>query len=78
MASETRKLKRAQDRQTGGEGKDPELGAEAPAKVDNPLGANQLKGMATRLLIPVVGAWALGVMVAVFSQSTTVRVIAIT
>jgi hypothetical protein len=78
VASETRKLKRAQDRQTGGEGKGPELGSQAPAKVDNPLGADQLKSMATRLLIPVVGAWLVGGLVAAFSQTTAVRVIAIT
>jgi len=34
--------------------------------------------MFSRLLIPVVGAWLLGGLVAAFSQTTTVRVIAIT
>ena len=79
MASETRKLKRAADRQTEG-AKPAPLGAEPRAKaaLESPLGADQLKGMFTRLLIPVVGAWLLGGMVAAFSQTTTVRVIAIT
>ncbi len=77
MASETRKLKRAAERQTGGESKPSELVAQSPAKVDNPLGADQLKGMAGRLLIPVLGAWLIGGLVAGFSQTTTVRVIAI-
>ena len=47
------------------------------AAIDNPLGADQLKGMFTRLLIPVLGAWLVGGLVAAFSQTTTVRVIAI-
>jgi hypothetical protein len=57
-----------------------ELGSQPPVKaaIENPLGADQLKGMATRLLIPVLGAWVLGGLVAGFSQTTPVRVIAIT
>ncbi len=77
MASETRKLKRAAERQ-GGESKGSERGAsQPPVKVDSPLGADQLKGMAGRLLIPVLGAWLVGGLVAAFTQTTTVRVIAI-
>lgn len=77
MASETRKLKRAAERQ-GGESKAPEVGvSQPPVKVESPLGADQLKGMAGRLLIPVLGAWLVGGLVAGFSQTTTVRVIAI-
>ena len=79
MASETRKLKRAADRQTEGAKAAP-LGAQPPVKaaIDTPLGSEQLKGMFSRLLIPVVGAWLVGGLVAAFSQTTTVRVIAIT
>lgn len=78
MASENRKLKRAAERQ--GEGaKVAPLGSQPPAKatVDSPLGADQLKSMFGRLLIPVLGAWLLGGLIAAFAQSTTVRVIAI-
>ena len=79
MASETRKLKRAADRQTEGVKASP-LGSQplVKAAIDNPLGSEQLKGMVGRLLIPVVGVWLVGGLVAGFSQTTTVRVIAIT
>ena len=78
MASETRKLKRAADRQTEGAKPSP-LGSQpkALAASDSPLGSQQLKSMFSRLLIPVVGAWFVGGLVAVFSQTTTVRVIAL-
>ncbi len=79
MASETRKLKRAADRQTEGAKASP-LGSQPPVKaaIDSPLGSEQLKGMYSRLLIPVLGAWLVGGLVAAFAQTTTVRVIAIT
>ncbi|MEI9950560.1 MAG: hypothetical protein WDO74_16670 [Pseudomonadota bacterium] len=48
------------------------------AAIDSPLGSQQLKGMFSRLLIPVVGVWLVGGLVAAFAQTTTVRVIAIT
>ncbi len=73
MASETRKLKRAADRQTSEDNKAPEAQSQAPVKVDSPLGADQLKGMAGRLLIPVLGAWLLGGLVAAFTQSRRPR-----
>ena len=78
MAGETRKLKRAAERQAQ-DSKGTELGSQPPVKapIESPLGADQLKGMFTRLLIPVVGAWLLGGLVAAFTQTTTVRVIAI-
>ena len=49
----------------------------AKAPVVNPLGAEQLKSMIGRLLIPVVGIWLVGGLVAGFSQTPTVKVIAI-
>lgn len=78
MASETRKLKRAADRQTEGAKAAP-LGSQPPVKaaIDSPLGSEQLKGMIGRLAIPVVGVWLVGGLVAAFSQTSTVRVIAI-
>ena len=78
VASETRKLKRAADRQTEGSKAAP-LGSQPPVKaaLESPLGSQQLKGMVGRLLIPVAGAWLVGGLVAAFSQTTTVRVIAI-
>ena len=78
MASETRKLKRAADRQTEG-AKAPSLGSKPPVKaaIDSPLGSEQLKGMFGRLAIPVVAVWLIGGLVAGFAQTTTVRAIAL-
>jgi hypothetical protein len=78
VASETRKLKRAADRQTEG-AKPAPLGSKpkGAAAIDSPLGAEQLKGMVGRLAIPVVGVWLVGGLVAGFAQTSTVRVIAI-
>lgn len=78
MASETRKLKRAADRQTEG-AKQPSLGSRPPVKaaIDSPLGSEQLKGMIGRLAIPVVAVWLIGGLVAGFSQTSTVRAIAL-
>src|SRR6185369_14810351 len=78
VASETRKLKRAADRQTEGT-KAPSLGSRPPVKaaIDSPLGSEQLKGMVGRLAIPVVAVWLIGGLVAGFAQTTTVRVIAL-
>jgi len=42
------------------------------------MGADQLKTMVTRLLIPVLGIWLLCGTIAAFTQSTTLRVILIT
>ncbi|HEX3854819.1 MAG TPA: hypothetical protein VHW01_27850 [Polyangiaceae bacterium] len=42
------------------------------------MGADQLKTMVTRLLIPVLGIWVLCGTIAAFTQSTTLRVILIT
>ncbi|HET7544004.1 MAG TPA: hypothetical protein VFK05_29235 [Polyangiaceae bacterium] len=78
MASETRKLKRAADRQTEGAKPSPlDAKPKAKAAIDSPLGADQLKGMVGRLAIPVVGVWLVGGLVAGFAQTSTVRVIAI-
>ena len=78
MASETRKLKRAADRQTEGT-KASSLGSRPPVKaaIDSPLGSEQLKGMFSRLAIPVVAVWLIGGLVAGFAQTSTVRVIAL-
>lgn len=78
MASETRKLKRAADRQTEGS-KTPSVGSQPPIKpaVGSPIGSEQLKGMIGRLAIPVVAVWLIGGLVAGFSQTTTVRAIAL-
>ncbi|HYQ46523.1 MAG TPA: hypothetical protein VER11_31355 [Polyangiaceae bacterium] len=78
MASETRKLKRAADRQTEG-GKASPVASRPPVKsaIDSPLGSEQLKGMIGRLAIPVVAVWLIGGLVAGFAQTTTVRAIAI-
>ncbi len=74
---ETRKHKRAVERQSDGA-----KGALAPgpkaAAIENPMGADQLKTMVTRLLIPVLGIWVLCGTIAAFTQSTTLRVILIT
>ena len=77
MASETRKLKRAADRQT--EGKASPVASQPPVKsaIDSPLGSEQLKGMIGRLAIPVVAVWLIGGLVAGFAQTTTVRAIAL-
>ena len=78
MASETRKLKRAADRQSG-ESKGSDGTSQPPLKspIENPLGADQLKGMLGRLLIPVAGAWLVGGLVAAFAQTTVIRAVAI-
>ncbi len=74
---ETRKHKRALERQS--EGAKASLSpVDKAAAVENPMGADQLKTMVTRLLIPVVAIWAVCGAVAAFSQSTTLRVILIT
>jgi len=77
VASETRKLKRAADRQT--EGKASPVASQPPVKsaIDSPLGSEQLKGMIGRLAIPVVAVWLIGGLVAGFAQTTTVRAIAL-
>ncbi len=78
MASETRKLKRAAERQSGeSKGSDGSLQPPVKSAIDNPLGADQMKGMLSRLLIPVAGAWFIGGLVAAFTQTTVVRVVAI-
>ncbi|HYQ01720.1 MAG TPA: hypothetical protein VER96_23765 [Polyangiaceae bacterium] len=78
MASETRKLKRAADRQADG-AKPESLGSRPPVKaaIDSPLGSEQLKGMIGRLAIPVAAVWLIGGLVAGFAQTTTVRAIAL-
>ena len=78
MASETRKLKRAADRQAEG-AKPATLGSRPPVKaaIDSPLGSEQMKGMIGRLAIPVVAVWLIGGLVAGFAQTTTVRAIAL-
>ncbi len=74
MARETRKLKRAAERQA--DGKEPkEAAALKPSALE--VAPDQLKGMIGRLAIPVVGAWVLCGSVAVFSQTPVVRIIMI-
>jgi hypothetical protein len=84
VAGESRKLKRAAERQAGdaaakaGAGpSDPQLSGGA-AGPENPMAAAQLKSMIGRLGLPVLGIWALGGTIAAFSQSTTLRVIMLT
>jgi hypothetical protein len=74
---ETRKLKRAVERQSEGM-KAPSQAPIKPASVDNPMAGGQLKTMLTRLLIPVLGVWLLCGVIAAFVPSTTTRVIVIT
>jgi hypothetical protein len=74
---ETRKHKRALERQSEGAKASVAPAAKAAA-IENPMGADQLKTMVTRLLIPVVGIWVVCGAVAAFTQSTTLRVILIT
>ncbi|MEP7053122.1 MAG: hypothetical protein ABJB12_22340, partial [Pseudomonadota bacterium] len=83
VAGESRKLKRAAERQAGeatskaGAGSSEPLQANA-AGPENPMAAGQLKSMIGRLGLPLLGIWALGGTIAAFSQSTTVRVIMLT
>jgi hypothetical protein len=74
---ESRKLKRAVERQSEGTKASVAPDARAAA-IENPMGADQLKTMVTRLLIPVLGIWVLCGTIAAFTQSTTLRVILIT
>ena len=70
---ETRKHKRAAERQA--ESKAPKsAGAIQAAAMDDP-GPDQLKGMLSRLAIPVVGAWLLCGTIAAFSQTPTLRIV---
>ena len=74
---ESRKHKRAVERQSDGAKASLSPAAKAAA-IENPMGADQLKTMVTRLLIPVLGIWVLCGTIAAFTQSTTLRVILIT
>ncbi|HEY5374359.1 MAG TPA: hypothetical protein VIK01_11785 [Polyangiaceae bacterium] len=74
---ESRKHKRAVERQSDGAKASLAPAAKAAA-IENPMGADQLKTMVTRLLIPVLGIWVLCGTIAAFTQSTTLRVILIT
>jgi len=74
---ESRKHKRAVERQSDG-AKASLAPAPNAAAIDNPMAADQLKTMITRLLIPVLGIWVLCGAIAAFTQSTTLRVILIT
>jgi hypothetical protein len=67
-ASESRKQKRALD----GKAKAP-IKPELPA----PMGAEQLRGMVLRLLIPVVGAWIVFGVIASFMSSPTLKIVMI-
>jgi uncharacterized membrane protein YeaQ/YmgE (transglycosylase-associated protein family) len=67
-ASESRKQKRALD----GRAK-PALKPELPA----PMGAEQLRGMVLRLLIPVVGAWIVFGVLSSFMSSPTLKIVMI-
>jgi hypothetical protein len=77
VAKETRKLKRAQER--GAERETPSKKGDslkAPAvnaDLAGELARGNLRGMLTRLAIPVVGAWVLFGSIAAIVQSTTTR-----
>ena len=77
MAKETRKLKRAQERGAEREAPSKKSGApQAPAvNADLPgeLARGNLRGMLTRLAIPVVGAWVVFGSIAAVVQSSTTR-----
>jgi hypothetical protein len=73
---ETRKHKRAAGRKDESKAQKPSAALKA-AQMESPVGADQLKGMLTRLAIPVVGAWVLCGTIAAFSQTTTLRVVMI-
>lgn len=77
MAKETRKLKRAQER---GVERDTPIKKSGPpqapavnADLAGELARGNLRGMLTRLAIPVVGAWVLFGCIAAIVQSTTTR-----
>lgn len=55
------------------------MSSEAPVKaaIDNPLGADQMRSMLTRLIIPVVGVWILGGCIAAFTETPAIRIVAI-
>jgi hypothetical protein len=76
VARETRKHKRAAERQAESKTQK-QPAALKPPQLDNPAGPDQMKGMLTRLLIPVLGAWVVCGSVAAFTQSTTLRVVMI-
>jgi hypothetical protein len=77
---ETRKLKRAVERQSD-DGKAQKRGqSQAAAKtveLESPVGSAQMKGMLTRLVIPVVAAWIVCGAVASFVTTPTLRVVLI-
>jgi hypothetical protein len=74
---ETRKHKRAAERQTETKAQKESPSGLKAAQMETPGGPDQLKGMLARLAIPVVGAWVVGGTVAGFSQTTTLRVVMI-
>jgi hypothetical protein len=73
---ETRKHKRAAERQAESKAPKQASGLKAP-QVESPVADGQLKGMFTRLAIPVVGAWVLCGAIAAFTQSSTLRIVMI-
>lgn len=81
VAKEARKIERAAGR-AGGDGKSKKKAlakpvVSRPAELPDPLGKEQLKGLALRLGIPVAAAWLLGFLIFGVSYSTTVKSLAI-
>jgi hypothetical protein len=73
---ETRKHKRAAERQAESKTQKESPSGLKAAQMDTPA-PDQLKGMLARLAIPVVGAWVVGGTVAGFAQTTTLRIVMI-
>lgn len=73
---ETRKLKRAVERQAEGAKAPASQAPLAAAEVES-QGASQIKGMVTRLLLPLLGIWLLFGVIAAYTQSTPVRAVLI-
>ncbi len=79
VAKETRKLQRA-GKQTSGKARRAQLNQPMmarPGEMPDPLGPAQLKSLAWRLGLPILGVWLIGSLIFAVSYSTTAQVLAL-
>jgi len=77
VAKESGKARRGAESSAPGKTKSIPSPADALANVPDPLSGPHLKSLLTRLGLPLLGAWVLGALIAGFTQSATVRWIAL-